>query len=262
MVSVAAVAAAVAGLVLGGSVPASAADTPQTYMVLGTGVANDLACGALIESAQMAVSGPAFVSVYIENQHAGAPCVGWLERAPKGKPFVIISPKISVPSSKAVFTWAKSADYADGPGLRARACVRKGTGKIVCSNAMTLLKSALKDAGTAEPVGYMQRQAHNAPVFICSGTLSSTTPAKTATSKVDAFISDFSSTFPCSGVVQESTDGGNHWHNVSATHNVPVSGNFNAIMTMGFTTRFADGKGTLARVCITYRGKKFCSKGW
>jgi hypothetical protein len=259
--SVTAVAAAVAGLVLGGSVPALAADTPQAYKVLT--VANDLPCGALLESAQTAASGPAFVSVYIENQHAGLPCVGVLERAPKGKPFAVISPKISVPSSKAVFTWAKSADYADGPGFRARVCVRRGTGPIVCSNAITLLKSTAKDSGAAEPVGYMQRQVHNlnSPAFSCSGTLSSTAPAKTATSKVDAFISDFASTKPCSGVVQESADGGHHWHNVSATHHDPASGNANAF-TMGFTTRFADGKGTLARVCITFLTKTFCSAGW
>jgi hypothetical protein len=260
MASVTAVAAAVAGLVLGGSVPASAADTPQTYMVLNA--ANDLACGAYLESAQMALSGPAFVSVFILNHNAGKPCVGWLERAPKGKPWVTVSPKISVPSSKTLFTWAKTADYADGPGLRARSCVRKGTGKTVCSAAMTLLKSKLKDTGAAVPVGYMQHLAQNSRVYTCSGTLSSSTPAKTATSKVDAFIDDFSSLFPCSGVLQESTDGGRHWHNVSATHDVPISDNFNSILTSGFTTRFADGTGTLARVCITYRKKTYCSRSW
>ena len=255
-------AAAVAGLVLGGSVPALAADTPQAYRVLN--IANDGLCGAGLESAQTAASGPAFVSVYIENQRAGQPCVGWLERAPKGKPFGRVSPKISVPSSKALITWAKSADYADGPGLRARACVRRGTGAIVCGGAVTLLKSALKDTGAAEPVGYMQRQVHNLnnPVFSCSGTLSSTAPAKTATSKVDAFISDFSSTKPCSGVVQESADGGHHWHNVSVTHHDPAAGNAAGAFTMSFTTRFADGKGTLARVCITFLNKTYCTKGW
>jgi hypothetical protein len=260
MASVAAVAAAVAGLVLGGSVPASAADTPQTYMLLKA--ASDLACNAYLESAQLALGGPAFVSVMIENQNAGQPCVGWLERAPKGKPWVTVSPKISVPSSKTVFTWAKTADYADGPGLRARSCVRKGTGKTVCSGVMTLLKSTLKDTGAAEPVGYMRHLAQNSRVYVCAATLSSTTPAKTATSKVDAFIDDFSSLFPCSGVLQESTDGGSHWHNVSATHDVPVAGEFDAILTSSFIARFADGTGTLARVCITYRKKTYCSKGW
>lgn len=160
----------------------------------------------------MSPSGPADVSVYIENQHAHKACIGWLERsANKGKTWVIVSPKVSVPSSNTVFTWAKTGEYADGPGLRARSCVRAGTGPVVCSAAMSLGKSKLHDTGAAEPVGYMQRQVHN-PVFTCSGTLSSTAAAKTATSVVDAFISNFSSTKPCSGVLQESTNGGRTWH--------------------------------------------------
>lgn len=259
MASVTAVALATAALVLGGSVPALA-DTLQTYEVLNS--ANDLACGALLLSAQNAITGPADVSVYIENQHAGQACVGWLERMPtKGKTWIIVSPKISVPSSKTVFTWAKTGEYADGPGLKARACVRKGTGKIVCSSAMTLLKSKATDTGGKEPVGYMQRQVHNS-TFICSGTLSSTAAAKSASSVVDVFISNFSSSKPCSGVLQESANGGNSWHNLSATHNVPPEVDFNAIMTMGFTARYADGKGTLARVCITVSKKTNCSTGW
>jgi hypothetical protein len=150
---------------------------------------------------------------------------------------------------------ARARRLGSGAGLR------KGTGTIVCSDAMTLFKSSAKDTGAAEPVGYMQRQVHN-PAFICSGTLSSTAQARTASSVVDAFISNFSSTKPCSGVLQESGNGGKTWHNVSATHNIPVPDNFNAVFTMGFTARYADGKGVLARVCITVSKKTYCTKGW
>jgi hypothetical protein len=249
------------GLVLAGSVPALAADTPQTYVVFNS--ANDLACGALLLSGQVTPSGPADVSVYIENQKAGQACIGWLERkTTKAKTWTTVaSSKISVPSSKTVFTWAKTGEYADGPGLRARACVRKGTGKIVCSAAMTLAKSKTSDTGAAEPVGYMQRQVFNS-TSICSGTLSSTAATKTASSVVDAFISNFSSSKACSGVLEESTNGGKTWHNVSAVHNIRSLFDFNAIMNMSFTARYADGKGHLARVCITVSKKTFCTKGW
>lgn len=259
-VSVPAVVLATAGLVLGGSVPALAADTPQAYVVFHA--ANDLACGALLLSGQPSPAGPADVSVYIENQKAGQPCTGWLERkTTTAKTWTIVSPKIAVPSAKTVFTWAKTADYADGPGLRARACVRKGAGTIVCSAAMTLAKSKARDTGAAEPAGYMQRSVHN-PVFTCSGTLSAVAAARTASSVVDAFISNFSSTKPCSGVLQESANGGKTWHDVSAVHNVPAPDDFDAIMTMGFTGRYADGAGHLARVCITVSKKTYCTKGW
>jgi hypothetical protein len=260
MVSVTVGVLATAGLVISGSGPALAVDPPQAYVVLYA--ADDLACGALLLSAQVSPSGPADVSVYIENQNAHKACVGWLERSSnKGKTWVIVSPKVSVPSSNTVFTWAKTGDYADGPGLRARSCVRKGTGPVVCSAAMSLSKSKQRDTGASAPVGYMQRQVHNSS-FICSGTLSSAAAAKIATSVVDAFISNFSSTKPCSGVLQESTNGGKTWHAVSATHIIPAPDNDNAILTMGFTARYADGKGHLARVCITVAKKTSCTKGW
>jgi hypothetical protein len=260
MVSVTVGAIATAGLVIGGSMPALAADPPQAYVVFNA--ADDLACGALLLSAQVSPAGPADVSVYIENQNAHKACIGWLERSSnKGKTWLVVSPKVSVPSSTTVFTWAKTGDYADGPGLRARSCVRAGTGPVVCSAAMSLSKSKQHDTGAASPVGYMQRQVHNPP-FTCSGTLSSTAASKTAKSVVDAFISNFSSTKPCSGVLQESTNGGRTWHAVSATHIIPAPDNYNAILTMGFVARYADGKGHLARVCITVAKKQYCTKGW
>ncbi len=258
--SVPAVALATAGLVLSGSVPALAADTPQSYVVFNS--ANDLACGGLLLSDQVTPAGAADVSVYIENQHAGQACTGWLERkTTAAKTWAIISPKLAVPSSKKVFTWAKSADYADGPGLRARACVRKGTGTIVCSDAMTLGKSKARDTGAAEPAGYMQRAVHNTG-FTCSGTLSATAQAKTASSVVDAFISNFSSSKACSGVLQESVNGGHSWHAVSAVHSLPSLFEFDAFDNMGFTARYHDGKGVLARVCVTVSKKQYCTKGW
>jgi hypothetical protein len=259
MVTVPVVALAAAGLVLGGSVPALAADTPQTYVVFNS--ANDLACGAYLLSGQVTPSGAADVSVYVENQNAGQACIGWLERAPLRGKWTTVKPVLTVPSSKTVFTWAKSADYPDGPGARARACVRKGSGPVVCSTAMTLAKSKAKDTGAPEPVGYMQRSVHN-PIFTCSGTLSSTAQAKAASSVVDAFISNFSSSKACSGVLQESANGGRSWHAVSAVHALPALFDFDSIDNMGFTARYHDGQGVLARVCITVSKKTYCTKGW
>jgi hypothetical protein len=260
MVSVLAVAGATAGLVLGGSVPALAADTPQTYVVFNS--ANEGACRALLLSGQVTPSGPADVSVYIENQHLGKVCTGWLERkTTKAKTWTTIaSSKISVPTTT-VYTWAKTGEYADGPGLRARACVRIETMKIVCSAAMTLAKSTATDTGKAEPVGYMQSQVINS-ASLCLGTLSSTAAARTATSVVDVFIANFSSSKACSGVLQESANGGRTWRNVSVVHNVRSLFDFNAIENMSFTARYADGKGHLARVCVTVSKKTNCTKGW
>jgi hypothetical protein len=256
MASVIGMALGAAGLVLGGSVPALAADTPQTYTV--ASVAADGRCGGLLLSAQVFPGGPAFVSVYVENQRLGRTCTGWLQRsADNGRTWIIVSPKIAVPSGRTVFAWAKSADYADPPGRLARACVRAGTGAVVCSGPLALKASKAKDAGAAVPASFVRGQVFG-PNGACTGVLASTTSAKTATSSVDAFIGDFAKP-SCTGVVQESADGGKSWHTVSAVHAVPGNA---AIENIGFTARFADGGRRLARVCITVAGKRSCTMGW
>jgi hypothetical protein len=263
MIAVAATAAATAGLVLGGAASAVAAGTPaataQAYVVFD--VANDGPCGGLLQSAQVTAGGPADVSVYIENQQSGKPCTGWLERSVnKGKSWTVVSPKIAVPSS-GVVTWAKSADYADGPGRIARVCARAGSGPAVCSGAMGLRASAVRDTGAAVPVSYVRRQVSSTGSVFCTGRLSSTTAGKTATSYVHAYLGDFAATAACTGVLESSANGGKTWLVVSALA-APASHKSGAVQTAAYGPRYPDGKGRLARVCITAAGKSTCTRGW
>jgi hypothetical protein len=99
-------------------------------------------------------------------------------------------------------TWAKTADYADGPGKVARACVRLGSGRTVCSGAMSLRASSARDTGAAVPVSYVRRQVSSTGSVFCTGWLSSTITGKTATSYVDAYVGDFSSAAACTGVLE------------------------------------------------------------
>jgi len=259
MVTVAATAAVTGGLVLGGAVQAMAAAV-QAYVVFD--VAADGPCGGLLQSAQVTAGGPADVSVYIENERSGKTCTGWLERSVnKGKTWAVVSPRIAVPSSAAVITWAKSADYADGQGRTARACVRSGSGPAVCSGAMGLRASAARDTGTAVPVSYVRREVDSNGSVFCAGRLSSTA-RKTATSVVHAYVGDFSSTSPCTGVLESSANGGKTWHVVSATLAAAASHKPAAIQTAAYGPGYADGKGHLARVCITAASKHFCTGAW
>lgn len=263
MITVAATAAAAAGLVLGGAVPALAAGqvaaSAQGYVVFD--VTNDGPCGGLLQSAQVTAAGPADVSVYIENQQSGKTCTGWLERSVnKGKNWTVVSPKIAVPSA-GVVTWAKSADYADGPGRVARACVRSGSGAIVCGAAMGLRASAARDAGTAVPVSYVRRQASTSGSVFCTGRLSSTTAGKTAATSVHAYVGDFAASAACTGVLESSANGGKTWQVVSGLA-APASHKSAAVQTAAYGPGFPDGKGRLARVCITAAGKSTCTRGW
>jgi len=185
MVTVATTAAMTGGLVLGGAVQALAS-TVQGYIVFD--VAADGPCGGLLQSAQVTAGGPAAAAVYIENQQSGRACTGWLERSVnRGKSWTVVSPKIAVPSA-GVITWAKSADYANGPGKVARACVRSGSGPTVCSDSMGLRASSARDTGAAVPVSYVRRQVSSQGSVFCTGRLSSSTTGKTAASYVRAYV--------------------------------------------------------------------------
>ena len=140
----------------------------------------------------------------------------WLERSvTKGKAWTVVSPRIGVPSS-AVVTWAKTADYADGPGRLARACVRLGAGAAFCGAAMTLRASAGRDTGAAAGVSYVRRQVSSTGSVFCTGRLSSTTSGKTSTSSVRAYVGDFAAAAMCTGALETSANGGRTWQVVSA----------------------------------------------
>lgn len=264
MMTVAAAAAMTAGLVLGGSPPVLAgtvpAGTAQAYVVFD--VASDGPCGGLLQSAQVTTGGPADVAVYIENQESGRTCTGWLERSvSKGRTWTVVSPKIGVPSGT-VFTWAKSADYADGPGRLARACVRSGSGPAVCGGAMSLRSSPVRDTGAAVPVSYVRRQVSSTGSAFCTGRLSSATAGKTAASYVRAYVGDFSPTAECTGVLESSANGGRTWHVVSVALAAPASRDSAAVLTAAYGPRYPDGKGALARVCVTVAGRHYCTGAW
>jgi hypothetical protein len=258
-VTIATTVAVTGGLALGGAVQALAS-TVQGYVVFD--VAADGACGGLLQSAQVTAGGPAAVSVYIENQRSRRACTGWLERSVnRGKSWTVVSPRIAVPAA-GVITWAKSADYADGPGRVARACVRSGNGPAVCSDSMGLRASSARDTGASVPVSYVRRQVSSTGAVFCTGRLSSTTTGKTAASYVRAYVGDFSSAAPCTGVLETSANGGKTWHVVSATLAAAASHEGAAIQTAAYGPRYPDGKGHLARVCITAAGKHYCTRGW
>ena len=165
--------------------------------------------------------------------------------------------KLTVPSNGALVTSAKSADYADGPGLAARACLRLGRRAITCTGALRLRASRSKDTGGRLPLGFTQRAVTDDNDF-CLGDLSSTTPGKTAASVVHVSVT-VSGGSRFAGVLEESADHGKTWRAASAWHAIPGRATEE---TIGFTAGYADGRGRLARVCIISARKQYCSGGW
>jgi hypothetical protein len=55
---------------------------------------------------------------------------------------------------------------------------------------------------------------------------------------------------------------GKTWHVVSATLDAAAGHNGAAIQTAAYGLRYPDAKGHLARVCITAKSKRYCTRGW
>lgn len=253
---------AAAGLVLGEAAPALA-DTQQAYEFASLAIPSGNSCEAILLSAQLAASGPAYVSEVTEGTGAKA-CTSWIERsANKGKTWTTVA-KRAVPHTT-LGAFIKTGDFYDGPGNLAKPCARYGTGKAVCGAAVTLKSSKAKDHGGSLPVSYERTEASASTTSDqCFGGVGSTTAAKRSTSRVDALLGNAATSankvgLTCTAVLQVSANGGKSWKTVSATHVLPSPAN---AVVFGFTATYADGTGHLARVCVTLAGKQHCSKGW
>jgi hypothetical protein len=254
--------AAAAGLVLGEAAPALA-DTQQAYEIASVAIPSGNSCEAILLSAQLSASGPAYVSAVTENTGAKT-CTSWIQRSTnKGKTWTNLA-KHAIPHT-GPGAFVKTGEFYDGPGNLARPCAQYGTGKAVCGTAMTLRRSAAKSRGGGLPLSY-ERSGTSATTSTnqCFGGIGSTTAAKRSTSRVDALLGNAATALnkagtACTAVLQVSANGGKSWKTVSGTHVLPAPANQ---VVFGFTATYPDGTGHLARVCITLAGKRHCSTGW
>jgi len=254
--------AAAAGLVLGEAAPALA-DTQQAYHLVSVAIPSGNSCEAILLSAQLSASGPAYVSAVTENIGAKT-CTSWIERSTnKGKTWTNLAKRAVPHTTPGAFV--KTGEFYDGPGNLAKPCAQYGTGKAVCGTAVTLRSSTARPHGGGLPLSY-ERSGASATTSTnqCFGGIGSTTAAKRSTSRADALIGNVATVMnkagsTCTAVLQVSANGGKSWKTVSATHVLPAPANQ---AVFGFTATYPDGTGHLARVCVTLAGKRHCSKGW
>jgi hypothetical protein len=254
--------AAAAGLVLGEAAPALA-DTQQAYDLASVAIPSGNSCEAILLSAQLAASGPAYVSAVTENTGAKT-CTSWIERSTnKGKTWTNLA-RHAIPHT-APGAFVKTGEFYDGPGNLARPCAQYGTGKAVCGTPVTLRRSTARPHGGGLPLSY-ERSGASAMTSTnqCFGGIGSTTAAKRSTSRADALLGNAATSLTkagatCTAVLQLSANGGKSWKTVSATHVLPAPA---GQVVFGFTATYPDGTGHLARVCVTLAGKRHCSTGW
>lgn len=268
-ITAAVTAVAAAGLVLGGAAtalarPASAianisytvvADTSHT-----TNPSNGSSCAVVLLSEQVKPTGPAFVSGYLENIHAGKACTGWLQRsANSGKTWSNSSPVVRAPSVAGFTGWVKLGEQKDGPKLKARVCFRVGTAtRVYCTSGVSLKASTAPSAGFPVQLSYLRaRVIVGTASSECFAYVSTTTIAKKATTLADGFFVAFGA--KCTGYEQTSADGGVTWTTVSRSF---VLSSKAPATDWAFTQTAADGTGTIARACVKLgTGTAQCTPG-
>jgi hypothetical protein len=266
--AIAAVTVAAAGLVCTGASPALAATNPSSF-VLGPQLSHS-GCDIALFSARRSSSSPAQVFADVDSSHPGHACITYVERSVTGKTgWAVASAKETLPSVSGLEGLANTGLVYDGPGFKARACLRVGgAAAVYCTSALSLAKG--KGTATSPPTapifGRKQAQVVRTPASasgapgVCVGELASSTTAKKAGAAVDGTL--VSVTDPCTEWVQSTANGGKTWTTVSPI--VSFTGPRFPGEAAAFTARYADGPGHLARVCVRdlTSNKQNCSGTW
>jgi hypothetical protein len=266
--AIAAVTVAAAGLVFTGASPALAAANPSSF-VLGPLISHS-GCEIALFSARRSSSTPAQVFADVDSAHPGHACITYVERSVTGKTaWAVASAKVTLPSVSGLEGLANTGLVYDGPGFKARACLRAGgSATVYCTSAISLAKGT--GTATSPPVApvYQRKQAEvvrppasasGAP-GICVGELASSTTTKKAGAAVVGTLVGV--TDPCTEWIQSTANGGKTWTTVSPI--VSFTGPKFPGEAAAFTAHYADAPGHLARLCVKdmTSGKENCSGTW
>jgi hypothetical protein len=266
--AIAAVTVVAAGLVFTGASPALAATDPSSF-VLGPQISHS-GCDIALFSARRSSGTPAQVFAAVDSAHPGHACITYVERSVTGKTaWAVASAKETLPSVSGLEGLANTGLVYDGPGFKARACLRAGGSTVVyCTSAISLAKGT--GTATSPPIapiyGRKQAQVGRAPASasgtpgVCAGELASSTTTKKAGAAVVGTL--VSATDPCTEWIQSTANGGRTWTTVSPI--VSVKGPNFPDEAAAFTAHYADAPGHLARVCVRdmTSNKENCSGTW
>jgi len=266
-------AAAAGGLAFGGPATALAATplaatNPSTFLI--GPMASHSGCDVVLFSARVSSSTPAEVFSDIGSAGPGHACTTFVERSVTGKTvWAVASAQVTLPSVSGAEGIANTGFVYDGPGYKARACVRAGASTAVyCTSALSLAKGAgTATAPPASPVyGRKQAEVFRPPTSssgglgICAGNLTSSTMTKKAGATVLGALISVGD--PCTAWIQSTANGGKTWTTVSPV--LSYRGPAYPGEAVAFTARYADGTGHLARLCVRdmTSNKQNCSGTW
>ncbi len=258
---------AAAGLTVSGAMPALAATTPSSF--IGGPQINHSKCEVGLLIARLSSKTPADVAAEVYSTDPGHTCTAWVERsATKGTTnWSVASAKVAVPSVSGLEGIANTGLVYDGPGYKARACVRAGSAAAACTSVVSLAKGA--GTATSPAFGPVYASSRNVAFAfgdnpsdpgLCAGVLAgSTTVKKTGTTVLGLFDSE---AVHCTGWIQSSANKGKTWTTVSPV--VSFTSPNPKTDVLAFTAHYADGPGHLARLCVKDMTSKqvSCSSSW
>lgn len=260
-------AAAAAGLALTAAVPALAAAAPSTFLI--GPAASHSGCEVTLFSARVSSRSPAQVFASVDSTHPGHACTAYVERSVTGKTaWAVASARVTLPSVPGLAGAADTGLVYDGPGYKARGCVRPaGSTAVTCTSALSLAKGAGTATSPALSPSWERKTAEvpriptgGGNLGYCAGGLASSTTKKKAGTTVLGLV--VSATDPCTGWLQSTANGGKTWTTLSPL--IPVTGPAYPAEAVAFTAHYADNPGHLARICVKdmTSKKENCSGSW
>jgi hypothetical protein len=259
--------AAAAGLAVTGAVPALAAASPTTFV--GGPIISHTGCQVGLFYTRPSATTPPVVAAEVTSSAPGHTCTGFVERSPAGgtAKWSVASARVALPSVAGLDGVANTGLVYDGPGYKARACVRAaGSSTVTCTSAVSLGKGAGTATSPAFPASYIRSEAIivrgtlSKFLGLCVGVLDSSTTTKKAGATVRAML--VSNADPCTAWIQTRPASGKTWTTVSPVLSFRSPNTKTSMLQ--FSAPYADGPGHVARLCVKDWANKQtkCSAGW
>ncbi len=263
----------VLGAVAGAAVIMLASGVPASASVVSTGwnsfggpadTAVSGACMVEFQTSRLSSDTPAYIAAEAFQTGAPSTCVAVLERSANGGKAWRQAGSVTLPPLPYGYTdFAITKAAYDGPGYKARACVRTSQKTPVqCTPAVTVGSGKGTPASPALPASIEQKGTSAGDgAHYCFAQLNSTTRAKQRNSQADALF--ITRDALCAGWIEVSAGKGKKWTTVSPR--VAFQGNASNPVVQAYLGPHPDGTGRVARVCVQVPAvskEVLCSLTW
>lgn len=250
---------------LASAVPASASVITTAWNAFNYGRYSVMSgmCDVQLQTSRVSADTPAYVSAYAAQADTPYVCTAMLERSGNGGKTwsqvgaTLTLPPAHLPKGRYLSDLVVSQATYDGPGWRARACVRTSKTPLKCTLALSMPAGKGVPASPALPASFFR-------AFIgvdnCGAQLNSTTFNKQRGSAADVVFQ--AKAGPCTGWLEVSANKGKTWRSLSPR--VAFAPNTANPLVLAYLRPQPDGTGLVARACFVSPpdARVWCSVAW